>query len=74
MSKNSQLAELNDQNNFDWKANFSDNVYKICYICKTSFAGLHLLTKHLRTHLDVQCIECSRNFPTALGLVRLFFF
>ena len=73
MSKNSQLAELNDENNFDWKANFSDNVYKICYICKTSFAGLHLLTKHLRTHLDVQCIECSRNFPTALGLVRLFF-
>ena len=57
----------------DWKVNFSDGVYKVCYVCKTSFAGLHLLTKHLRSHVDVQCLECPKRFASGLGKAKVSF-
>ena len=57
----------------DWKVNFSDGVYKVCYVCQTSFAGLHLLTKHLRSHVDVQCLECPKRFASGLGKAKLSF-
>ena len=69
LSPISQESEVQNNNPGDWVSNFTDSVFKRCYICKGSFVGLHLLTKHLRTHVEeVTCPQCSKRFPTGLSL------
>ena len=54
----------------NWKLNFTDEVYKTCYICFYQFFGLHQLTKHLRLHISgpYSCLECSKQVPTGISL------
>ena len=54
----------------NWKLNFTDEVYKTCYICFYQFFGLHQLTKHLRIHISgpYSCLECSKQVSTGISL------
>ena len=56
--------------NSSWRTNFTDEVYKTCYICFYKFLGLHQLTKHLRLHNTgpYTCSECSKQIPNGLAL------
>ena len=57
--------------NYNWRDNFNvDVVYKVCYICREKFLGLHQLTKHLRLHreIDFDCLVCSKKLPSGFLL------
>ena len=56
---------------YNWRDNFNvDVVYKVCYICREKFLGLHQLTKHLRLHreIDFDCLVCSKKLPSGFLL------
>ena len=53
----------------DWRDNFNADVaYKVCYICRRQFLGLHQLTKHLRSHMEQDgpfgCLKCSKKLTS----------
>ena len=68
MSYENEVKNNDVGNKAEWISNFTDSVFKKCYICKESFVGLHLLTKHLRTHYEVTCQECPKKFSNGLSL------
>ena len=56
---------------FNWRDNFkADTVYKVCYICHQKFLGLHQLTKHLRSHnqIDFNCLVCHKKLSSGFLL------
>jgi hypothetical protein len=54
-----------------WQDNFDgDAAYKLCYVCEEAMVGLHVLTKHLRTHSEGKfaCPSCRKISTSGLAL------